>query len=210
MLVFVSSALDTSAATTILSALAVRRGSQVVRSRSAKPLFAGSIPAPASRSRSVSLNNEISFHAPVRLIRRRPTAHPYGLRPMSLGSRRLHSRPRLKVSLGFVEQRDFTPRAGSIGSLSPDSSPLRASSYVARVPAGSIPAPAYLMEMINSGNTSDNALVTQANACVLQLVRRLTRRCTRCLLCSMLDPTVSYDGRSAVKRRRGFRWEKRS
>src|SRR5204863_5952767 len=80
MLVFVSSALDTSAATTILSALAVRRGSQVVRSRSAKPLFAGSIPAPASRSRSVSLNNEISFHAPVRLIRRRPTAHPYGLR----------------------------------------------------------------------------------------------------------------------------------
>ena len=106
MLVFVSSALDTSAATTILSALAVRRGSQVVRSRSAKPLFAGSIPAPASRSRSVSLNNEISFHAPVRLIRRRPTAHPYGLRPMSLGSRRLHSRPRLKVSLGFVEQRD--------------------------------------------------------------------------------------------------------
>jgi hypothetical protein len=42
------SALDTSAATMILSALAQRRGSQVVRSRSAKPLFAGSIPAPAS------------------------------------------------------------------------------------------------------------------------------------------------------------------
>ena|SRR6266496_1019441 len=42
------SALDTSAATTILFALAPRRGSQVVRSRSAKPLFAGSIPAPAS------------------------------------------------------------------------------------------------------------------------------------------------------------------
>src|SRR5205814_4830194 len=42
------SALDTSAATTILFALAHRRGSQVVRSRSAKPLFAGSIPAPAS------------------------------------------------------------------------------------------------------------------------------------------------------------------
>src|SRR5207237_5509272 len=42
------SALDTSAATLILSARAVWRGSQVVRSRSAKPLFAGSIPAPAS------------------------------------------------------------------------------------------------------------------------------------------------------------------
>src|SRR6266404_5206670 len=41
------SALDTSAATTILFALTHRRGSQVVRSRSAKPLFAGSIPAPA-------------------------------------------------------------------------------------------------------------------------------------------------------------------
>src|SRR5216117_3384474 len=41
------SALDTSAATTILFALGHRRGSQVVRSRSAKPLFAGSIPAPA-------------------------------------------------------------------------------------------------------------------------------------------------------------------
>ena len=82
--------------------------------------------------------------------------------------------------------------------------------YVARVPTGSIPAPAYVMEMINSGNTSDNALVTQANACVLQLIQRLSRRCTRWLLCSMLDPTVSYDGRSAVKRRRGFRWEKRS
>ena len=45
---YLRSALDTSAATTILSALASRRGSQVVRSRSAKPLFAGSIPAPAS------------------------------------------------------------------------------------------------------------------------------------------------------------------
>jgi hypothetical protein len=43
-------------------------------------LFTVSIPAPASRSRSVSLNNEISFHAPVRLIRCRSTAHPYGLR----------------------------------------------------------------------------------------------------------------------------------
>src|SRR6478672_11354017 len=55
---YLCSGLDTSAATTILSALASRRGSQVVRSRSAKPLFAGSIPAPASRSRSVSLDNE--------------------------------------------------------------------------------------------------------------------------------------------------------
>ena len=55
---YLCSALDRSAATTILSALASRRGSQVVRSRSAKPLFAGSIPAPASRSRSVSLDNE--------------------------------------------------------------------------------------------------------------------------------------------------------
>src|SRR6266404_4332776 len=45
---YLRSALDTSAATTILSALVYRRGSQVVRSRSAKPLFAGSIPAPAS------------------------------------------------------------------------------------------------------------------------------------------------------------------
>ena len=55
---YLCSALDTSAATTILSALASRRGSQVVRSRSAKPLFAGSIPAPASPSRSVWLDNE--------------------------------------------------------------------------------------------------------------------------------------------------------
>src|SRR5262245_56900202 len=45
---YLCSALATTAATTILSALASRRGSQVVRSRSAKPLFAGSIPAPAS------------------------------------------------------------------------------------------------------------------------------------------------------------------
>src|SRR6476469_9556378 len=55
---YLCSALDTSAATTILCALATRRGSQVVRSRSAKPLFAGSIPAPASQSGSVSLDNE--------------------------------------------------------------------------------------------------------------------------------------------------------
>ena len=48
MAISLRSALDTSAATTILSALASWRGSQVVRSRSAKPLFAGSIPAPAS------------------------------------------------------------------------------------------------------------------------------------------------------------------
>ena len=33
--------------------LATGRGSQVVRLRSAKPLFAGSIPAPASNQRSV-------------------------------------------------------------------------------------------------------------------------------------------------------------
>src|SRR6266550_3263140 len=46
--VYLRSALDTTAATTILFALAHWRGSQVVRSRSAKPLFAGSIPAPAS------------------------------------------------------------------------------------------------------------------------------------------------------------------
>src|SRR3954462_15674179 len=45
---YLCSALDTSAATTILSALASRRGSQVVRSRSAKPLFGVSIPPPAS------------------------------------------------------------------------------------------------------------------------------------------------------------------
>src|SRR5437660_6014702 len=46
------SALDTSAATTILGARLIRRrGSQVVRLRSAKPLFAGSIPAPALTSR---------------------------------------------------------------------------------------------------------------------------------------------------------------
>src|SRR5207248_1670070 len=108
MLVFVSSALDTSAATTILSALAVRRGSQVVRSRSAKPLFAGSIPAPASRSRSVSLNNEISFHAPVRLIRRRPTAHPYGLRLCRSAPAGSIPAPASR-SLGFVEQRVSFP-----------------------------------------------------------------------------------------------------
>src|SRR5438552_17056485 len=133
MLVFVSSALDTSAATTILSALAVRRGSQVVRSRSAKPLFAGSIPAPASRSRSVSLNNEISFHAPVRLIRRRPTAHPYGLRPMSLGSRRLHSPPPPMVSLGSVDERAFTPLSGSVWLLSAGNRSLGDSPVVRRV-----------------------------------------------------------------------------
>ena|SRR5439155_5789595 len=37
------------------------RGSQVVRSRSAKPLFAGSIPAPASQSRAVLVDNVILF-----------------------------------------------------------------------------------------------------------------------------------------------------
>src|SRR6266700_779917 len=55
------SALDTSAATTILFVLAPRRGSQVVRSRSAKPLFAGSIPAPASQSRAALVDNVVSF-----------------------------------------------------------------------------------------------------------------------------------------------------
>jgi hypothetical protein len=31
---------------------------------------------------------------------------------------------------------------------------------------GSIPAPACLIEMINSGNVGENAFVTQVNACV--------------------------------------------
>src|SRR5690242_20397981 len=61
-----SSVLDTSAATTILSALASRRGSQVVRSRSAKPLFAGSIPAPASLLNPKSFKGRISTRLTVR------------------------------------------------------------------------------------------------------------------------------------------------
>src|SRR5712664_2084701 len=37
-----------------------RRGSQVVRLRSAKPLFAGSIPAPASTPHAASVHNGVS------------------------------------------------------------------------------------------------------------------------------------------------------
>ena len=77
---YLCSALDTSAATTILSALATRRGSQVVRSRSAKPLFAGSIPAPASIFRSVSLDNEVFFLRAGSIDSLAPASSPSGLR----------------------------------------------------------------------------------------------------------------------------------
>src|ERR1051325_11310326 len=70
-----------------------RRGSQVVRLRSAKPLFAGSIPAPAFTRRSALMDNEafaphaglIDFVRPRRLHRRAASS-------MSIGFRRLHSR----------------------------------------------------------------------------------------------------------------------
>src|SRR5262252_5049363 len=41
-----------------------------------------------------------SLHAPVRLIRSLPLAHRFAASSMSLGSRRLHSRPRLQNSRG--------------------------------------------------------------------------------------------------------------
>jgi hypothetical protein len=63
-----------------------RRGSQVVRSGSAKPLFAGSIPAPASISRAGCFRNGNLFDAAVRLIRSLPLAYPFGASSMSLGS----------------------------------------------------------------------------------------------------------------------------
>jgi len=52
------------------------------------------------------------------------------------------SRPRLKIALGFVGQRDSVPRAGSIASLSPDSSVAAATFvYVARLPLAPFPPP---------------------------------------------------------------------
>ncbi len=50
----------------------------MVRSRSAKPLFAGSIPAPASIFRSVSLDNEAFFLRAGSIDSFAPRAHPLG------------------------------------------------------------------------------------------------------------------------------------
>src|SRR6266481_2919865 len=52
------------------------RGSQVVRSRSAKPLFAGSIPAPAFFRRSDEVDNVAFVPRAGSMIRFLPKAHP--------------------------------------------------------------------------------------------------------------------------------------
>jgi len=108
------------------------------------------------------LNNEISLHAPVRLVRCRPTAHPYGLR------------------------------------------------LCRSAPAGSFPPPPVSIAMINSRNTGENSLIRRRMPARLQLIQRLSRRCTRGSLCRMLDRSVSCNDRFAVTRRARFRWDKRS
>src|SRR4029077_11447212 len=138
---YLSSPLETSAATTILSALASRRGSQVVRSRSAKPLFAGSIPAPASRSRSVCLTTGFSFHAPVRLIRCRPTAHPYGLRLCLSSPAGSIPAPASRSRSGFLANGAFASHAGSIDSRSPRELTLTGFVYVSPLPPAPFPPP---------------------------------------------------------------------
>jgi hypothetical protein len=49
------------------------------------------------------VDNGLLLHTPVRLIRFQPESSPFRAASMSLGSRRLHSRPRLKITLGFVD-----------------------------------------------------------------------------------------------------------
>ena len=75
-----ATALDTTAATTILSVLAHRRGIQVVWSRSAKPLFAGSIPAPASRYSSGLVENGVFIPRAGSIDSLAPARLPAGLR----------------------------------------------------------------------------------------------------------------------------------
>jgi hypothetical protein len=84
---YICSPLDTSAAITILSVLTTRRGSQVVRSRSAKPLFAGSIPAPALRCRSGSLDTRVFISRAGSIDSLSPDSSPYRASSMSLGRR---------------------------------------------------------------------------------------------------------------------------
>jgi hypothetical protein len=56
------------------------------------------------------------------------------------------SRPRLRISLGFVGQRVFIPCAGSSDSLSPDSSVAAATFvYVARLPPAPFPPPPFFV-----------------------------------------------------------------
>ncbi|HEY4272743.1 MAG TPA: hypothetical protein VGM65_12125 [Candidatus Udaeobacter sp.] len=53
--------------------------------------------------------------------------------------------PAFPTTLGFVGQRGFVPRAGSIDSLAPASSPLRGFVYVARLPPAPFPPPAFFV-----------------------------------------------------------------
>src|SRR5436189_5426273 len=115
--VYLRSALDTTAATTILFALAHWRGSQVVRSRSAKPLFAGSIPAPASQSRAALVDNVILFPPSGSVDSLVPACSPATLagRPsMSAAPCRLHPAPACFCSrgrsLGSAAKEPLPPR----------------------------------------------------------------------------------------------------
>src|SRR5207302_2780663 len=78
---------------------AQRRGSQVVRRRSAKPPFVGSIPAPASfMTLSPFFDNRALVRRAGSIDSLSPESSHLRASSMSLGSRRLHSRPRLFVS----------------------------------------------------------------------------------------------------------------
>ena len=139
------------------------RGSQVVRSRSAKPLFAGSIPAPAFTTRS-----------------------------------------------DLMDTVAFVSWAGSIDSLSPESSPERASS-MSLGPHRLHSRPRHFqLRRAKPDDEGEKSPVTQASACASRLIHALPRRCSRRLFCRMLDRTLSYHDRFSAKRRARFRRKERS
>ena len=87
-----------------------RRGSQVVRSGSAKPLFAGSIPAPASSSRADLLRNRDFVRRSDSIDSLAAASSPLRASSMSLGSRRLQFRPRLSpTSCAISAGANFAP-----------------------------------------------------------------------------------------------------
>ena len=73
----------------------------MVRSRSAKPLFAGSIPAPALKSHSGFVDKRGFFSHAGSIDSLAAASSPLRALSMSLGSRRLHSRPRLQIIYDF-------------------------------------------------------------------------------------------------------------
>ena len=197
--------IDTSVANPDILRLAKsRRGSQVVRSRSAKPLFAGSIPAPAFFHARLLLLPGLLLHAPVRLIHSLPRVHPSGASSMSLGS---------PPQAGSIPAPASFPRAAvtgplasytdSIDSLAPASSLLRGFVYVARLPASgglhSRPAVLSLRSALSErrgeslleceiDSTGEKYTVTQPKG--LRFLRQIS------------DPMVPCSDRSSVKRRR--------